>query len=204
MTSPRSLMPSRMAAMSNCCVEGGLHADFDVVEIDEDRDFQSCVCQGVLRVLSPSRGAPASGRTGATSRMTGGKRRVAPGWRVAGGSRPSLLPADKDSRSGRTGRQAGGWRLEAGERLVAGGGRTSSVGAEWPRFGKADAGLTRRINDAPAGQDPLQRPSTLAGFAAVRRCGRRQRGSRSVSCRRAARTARCPRRTAPPCRHRRA
>jgi hypothetical protein len=52
--------------------EGGLHADLDIVEIDEDRDFQACVCQGVLRVAEARlRGAPASGRTVATCRLGG-------------------------------------------------------------------------------------------------------------------------------------
>ena len=46
--------------------EGGLHTDFDVVEIDEERDFQACLCQGVLRMVGlVVRGASASGRSGA-------------------------------------------------------------------------------------------------------------------------------------------
>jgi len=45
-------------------IEGGLDADLDVVEIDADRDFQTCFCQFVLsKVRGPRRSG--SGRTGA-------------------------------------------------------------------------------------------------------------------------------------------
>ena len=40
-----------------CLAQGGLHADLDVVEIDEDRDFQACLCQGVLRMVGLMCGA---------------------------------------------------------------------------------------------------------------------------------------------------
>jgi hypothetical protein len=46
-------------------VQSGLDADLDVVEINEDRDFQLCVCQGVLflPILDELRSAIQPGRS---------------------------------------------------------------------------------------------------------------------------------------------